>query len=110
MTYMTFRDYLTLNEEAAAELAQLGMKRQQLVLKKAMADRQIDAQIASIDKLIFQKEKQKADEDKKAGVEAEKQQPQQQQQQQQRQGNQTSQPGSTGSQTPGSGQPQQQQF
>lgn len=109
MTYMTFRDYLTLNEEAAAELAQLGMKRQQLVLKKAMADRQIDAQIASIDKLIFQKEKQKADEDKKAGVEAEKQQPQQQQQQQ-RQGNQTSQPGSTGSQTPGSGQPQQQQF
>lgn len=109
MTYMTFRDYLTLNEEAAAELAQLGMKRQQLVLKKAMADRQIDAQIASIDKLIFQKEKQKADEDKKAGVEAEKQQPQQQQQQQ-RQGNQATQPGSTGSQTPGSGQPQQQQF
>lgn len=108
MTYMTFRDYLTLNEEAAAELAQLGMKRQQLVLKKAMADRQIDAQIASIDKLIFQKEKQKADEDKKAGVEAEKQ--PQQQQQQQRQGNQATQPGSTGSQTPGSGQPQQQQF
>lgn len=108
MTYMTFRDYLTLNEEAAAELAQLGMKRQQLVLKKAMADRQIDAQIASIDKLIFQKEKQKAGEDKKAGVEAEKQ--PQQQQQQQRQGNQATQPGSTGSQTPGSGQPQQQQF
>ena len=62
---MTFGEYLQLSEDAAAELAQLGMRRQQLVMKKAMMDRQIDNQIAALDKTILQKERQKSAADKK---------------------------------------------
>ena len=111
MNFLDFKEYLTLTEDTAAELAQLGMQRQQLVMKKAQADRQIDTQITAIDKMIFQKEKQREIEDKKNGVKPEQNQQNNQQQnnQQQPQGNRTAQPGSSGSQTPGSANPQQQQ-
>ena len=91
-------DFLCLNEDAAAELSQLTIQRQQVILKKAAADKQFDQQIANFDRMIFQKERQKQAEDKKNGVD----QQQQQQQTPLQQTNQTTQPGSTGAQTPGS--------
>lgn len=110
---LSFKDFLMLSEDAAQELAQLVMTRQQLVIKKTMADKQVDTQIAAIDKLIYQKEKQKQAEDQKNGAQMNKNDPNQQQQQQGQQGNQpqgnrTVQPGSSGMQTPGSAAPQQQ--
>lgn len=93
-------DFLCLNEDAAAELSQLTIQRQQVILKKAAADKQFDQQIANFDRMIFQKERQKQAEDKKNGVD--QQQQQQQQQTPMQQTNQTTQPGSTGAQTPGS--------
>lgn len=99
-----------LSEDATQELAQLSMQRQQLIIKKTMADRQIDTQIAALDKMILQKEKQKQAEDKKNGVQTNNRDPNQQQDQQGNQplGNRTVQPGSSGTQTPGSAAPQQQ--
>lgn len=111
MNFPTFKDYLTLSEDAASELAQLGMQKQQLVMKKAQADHQLDTQIAAIDKMIYQKTKQQEIEDKKNGVKPEQnnqRNDQNNQQQQQPQGSRVVQPGSTGSQTPGSAAPQQQ--
>ena len=90
-------DFLCLNEDAAAELSQLTIQRQQVILKKAAADKQFDQQIANFDRMIFQKERQKQAEDKKNGVDQ-----QQQQQTPMQQTTQTTQPGSTGAQTPGS--------
>lgn len=92
-------EFLCLTEDAAAELSQLTIQRQQVILKKAAADKQFDQQIANFDRMIFQKERQKQAEDKKNGVD---QQQQQQQQPPMQQGTQTNQPGSTGAQTPGS--------
>ena len=96
-------DFLCLNEDAAAELSQLTIQRQQIILKKAAADKQFDQQIANFDRMIFQKERQKQAEDKKNGVD--QQQQQQQQQTPLQQTNQMTQPGSTGAQTPGSASP-----
>lgn len=102
----SFKQFLCLNEDAAAELSALTVQRQQLILKKAATDKQIDTQIAAIDKMIYQKERQKQAEDKKNGMDQQQQQQQQQQQnvQQnpQQRGTQTTTPGSTGSATPGS--------
>ena len=105
MNFPTFKDYLSLNEDAAAELAQLGMQRQQMVMKKAQTDRQIDTQIAAIDKMIFQKEKQKELEDKKKGVKPDQNNQHSDPNQQRPQGSRVVQPGSTGSQTPGTAAP-----
>lgn len=98
---LSFIDFLCLNEDATAELSQLTIQRQQVILKKASADKQFDQQIANFDRMIFQKERQKQAEDKKNGVD----QQQQQQQTPMQQTNQTTQPGSTGAQTPGSAAP-----
>lgn len=101
----SFIEFLCLNEDTAAELAQLTVQRQQIILKKAAADKQFDQQIANLDRMIFQKERQKQVEDKKNGVDQQKMQQQQQQNPQQtpqQQGTQTTTPGSTGSHTPGS--------
>lgn len=100
MTQISFKEYLCLSEDATAELSQLQLQRQQLVMKKTVADRQIDVQISNIDKMIYQKEKLKQAEDKKNGVQQNGQ-PNQQDARQQM-GNRTVQPGSSGSQTPGS--------
>lgn len=94
----TFIEYLMLSEDVATELSQLNMRRQQLIMKKAQADKQVDVQIDALNKLIFQKERQQEAENKQKGSV-----PQQSVQQNQPQGNQTQQPGSTGSNTPGSG-------
>ena len=100
----SFKQFLCLNEDAAAELSALTVQRQQLILKKAAMDKQIDTQIAAIDKMIYQKERQKQAEDKKNGMDQQQQQQQQQnvQQNPQQRGTQTTTPGSTGSATPGS--------
>lgn len=100
----SFKQFLCLNEDAAAELSALTVQRQQLILKKAATDKQIDTQIAAIDKMIYQKERQKQAEDKKNGIDQQQQQQQQQnvQQNPQQRGTQTTTPGSTGSATPGS--------
>lgn len=100
---LSFIDFLCLNEDATAELSQLTIQRQQVILKKAAADKQFDQQIANFDRMIFQKERQKQAEDKKNGVD--QQQQQQQQQTPMQQTTQTTQPGSTGAQTPGSAAP-----
>lgn len=97
----SFKQFLCLNEDAAAELSALTVQRQQLILKKAAMDKQIDTQIAAIDKMIYQKERQKQAEDKKNGIDQQQQQQNVQQNPQQR-GTQTTTPGSTGSATPGS--------
>lgn len=94
---ISFIDYLCLNEDAAAELSNLTIQRQQLIMKKAAANKQLDQQIANIDRLIMQKERQKQAEDQRNGVQQD-----QQQQAPQQQSNQTQQPGRTGVQTPGS--------
>ena len=111
MRNITFKDYLMLDEDTASDIAQLSLQRQQLVMKKALADRTIDQQVANLDKQIFQKEKMKQAEDKKNGVDQQQNQdPRAAQNNQMRpQGNQTVQPGSTGSQTPGSAPPAQRQ-
>lgn len=100
----SFKQFLCLNEDAAAELSALTVQRQQLILKKTAMDKQIDTQIAAIDKMIYQKERQKQAEDKKNGIDQQQQQQQQQnvQQNPQQRGTQTTTPGSTGSATPGS--------
>lgn len=99
----SFIEFLCLNEDVAAELSQLTIQRQQIILKKAAADKQFDQQVANIDRMIFQKERQKQVEDKKNGVDQQQQQQQQNPQQTpQQRGTQTTTPGSTGSQTPGS--------
>lgn len=99
----SFKQFLCLNEDAAAELSALTVQRQQLILKKAATDKQIDTQIAAIDKMIYQKERQKQAEDKKNGMDQQQQQQQQNvQQNPQQRGTQTTTPGSTGSATPGS--------
>lgn len=95
---LSFIDFLCLNEDATAELSQLTIQRQQVILKKAASDKQFDQQIANFDRMIFQKERQKQAEDKKNGVDQQQQTPMQQT-------NQTTQPGSTGAQTPGSAAP-----
>ena len=97
----SFKQFLCLNEDAAAELSALTVQRQQLILKKTAMDKQIDTQIAAIDKMIYQKERQKQAEDKKNGIDQQQQQQNVQQNPQQR-GTQTTTPGSTGSATPGS--------
>lgn len=96
----SFKQFLCLDEDAAAELSALTVQRQQLILKKAAMDKQIDTQIAAIDKMIYQKERQKQAEDKKNGIDQQQQQNVQQNPQQR--GTQTTTPGSTGSATPGS--------
>lgn len=100
----SFKQFLCLNEDVAAELSALTVQRQQLILKKTATDKQIDTQIAAIDKIIYQKERQKQAEDKKNGMDQQQQQQQQQnvQQNPQQRGTQTTTPGSTGSATPGS--------
>jgi hypothetical protein len=102
-------DFLMLSEDAAVEMANLTMKRQQLVLKRANQDRVLDQQIAQLDKLIMQKEQQQQAELKRTPQQGQQQQnpAQPNQQQPQPQGNRTMQPGSNGSQTPGSAPPMQ---
>ena len=102
----SFIEYLCLLEDVTQELSALTVQRQQIIMKKAQADKQFDQQVANIDRMIMQKERQKQVEDKKNGVDQQKQQQLNQQQQQQtpmRQGPTT--PGGTGAQTPGSASP-----
>jgi len=89
-----------LDEDAATEMAQLTMQRQQLLIKKATQDQTIDRQIAQLDKLILQKGKQQELEAAKLGQQQSS--TSQPASQNQPQGNRTIQPGSTGAQTPGS--------
>jgi hypothetical protein len=105
MTFPSFKEYVAISEDLGQDIAALTMQKQQLILRKTQTDRTLDAQIAQIDKALLQKQKQQELETKKNGMQA--QQGQQNQQEQQPMANRTTTPGSSSSQTPGSGAPQQ---
>jgi hypothetical protein len=62
MKSLTFIDYLQLSEDVAEELSRLTAQRAQLVVRKTNATKQIDTQIANLDKVIANLEKQRAQE------------------------------------------------
>jgi hypothetical protein len=93
MNPLTFKDFLRmLDEDTDTDIANLMLSKQKLVVRKAQATKPLDDQTNNIDKLLMQKEKQKENEAKKAGVAtANGAKP----------SNQTTTPGSAGAQTPG---------
>lgn len=102
MAHLTFKDYLCkIVETIDDDLANLNLQKQQLTMKKANQDQQIDNQLASINRLIFQKEKQKQTDQTKTDSSTQQQTQTTQQQQAQQAGTQTTTPGSSGAQTPG---------
>lgn len=94
MRTLSFKQYLsTLEEDVDTDIANLTSQRQQLLIRKANQDRQIDNQIANIDRQLLQKDKQRQIDKKKNNPAADDN--------KQPQANQTVTPGSTGAQTPG---------
>lgn len=99
MTKNTFKNYLLqLSEDTntSSELDNLNLQRQQLVIKKTNADKQIDQQIDALDKLIYQKQQQLQQQNKQQAAQQPQQpaqpQPQQPQQTNTQQPQQTQQP------------------
>ena len=66
---LSFKEYLRmLEEDDNTDLANLTIKKQQLIVRKAQQDKPLDDQINQTDKLLMQKEKLAAQNAKKKGT------------------------------------------
>lgn len=101
---LTFKQFLyNILETVDDDIAALNIQKQQLTMKKATQDQQIDTQIDALNRVIFQKEKQKQSDVQKMDKTAPSSLQQPTQQQAQQSGTATTTPGSSGAQTPGGG-------
>lgn len=96
MEPLSFKQYLCMLEDEDADIANLTIKKQQLAIRKAQADKPLDDQINQTDKLLMQKEKQREANIKVKGATSGAMAAASTQS-----SNRTTTPGSTGAQTPG---------